>query len=268
MLIKRSCVYILLLFSFLFIVSTVEASSSTAYQDYLFQFDKYRTTFAVYQVALGEFKKYTSLASEQDALDKAKILIAQRNLVARTYLLFLTNALSENPSMPTTDLNLYQSIITNEIAFLDKESTQAPSLSSLTDVEKTSQEFIKHYPILQSGFRQVIIATQLGYLRYFAKKFDSLAAEAQMIITANRSILSDTKRSTLDRWILALSNKRSLYQQKVDGVRTGALQLTGDVADQDRKFTILLQNLSEAKQYLLEGSSFFTEIETALMYDD
>lgn len=265
---KRSCVYILLVCACLFIVSTVKASSATAYQDYLFQFDRYRTTFSTYQVALGEFKKYSSLASEQDALDKAKLLLVQRNLVARTYFLFLTSALSENPSMPATDLTLYQSIITNEIAFLDKESTLAPSLSSLTDVEKTSQEFIKHYPILQSGFRQVIIATQLGYLRYFAKKFDGLAAEAQMIITANKSMLSDTKRSTLDRWILALSNKRSLYQQKVDSVRTGAFQLTGDIEDQDRKFTVLLQNLSEAKQFLQEGSSFFTEIETALMYDD
>ena len=71
--------------------------------------------------------------------------------------------------MPPTELDLYRKIIVNEIAFLDIQTTLAPSLSSLADVEKVSAEFVKHYPIMQSAFRQVIIATQLGYLRYYAK---------------------------------------------------------------------------------------------------
>ena len=109
---------------------------------------------------------------------------------------------------------------------------------------------------MQSAFRQVIIATQLGYLRYYAKKFDAVATSAQALINASRSANTDSKRSTLDRWILALSNKRTLHQQKVDGIRIGAFKLTGDVADQDRKFTLLLQDLYDARQYLVEGASF------------
>lgn len=257
-----------LIFFSLTIATSLYAASPQAYQDFQFQFDVYRQRFGDYRVALGEYKKYSSLASEQDALDKAKILIAQRNQVARAYFLFLNESLTESPSMPPTDLNLYQRIITNEIAFLDQETTLAPSLSSLNDVEKVSQEFIKHYPTMQSAFRQVIVATQLGYLRYFAKQFDAVASHAQALVNANRSAMTDTKRATLDRWVLALSNKRSLYQQKVDSVRIGAFKLTGDVADQDRKFVVLLRDLSDARQYLLEGASFFTEVENALKYDD
>lgn len=244
------------------------ATSPQAYQDFLFQFDIYRQKFSDYRVALGEFKKYSSLSSEQDALNKVKLLIAQRNQVARAYFLFLNESLSENPSMPPTELDLYQKIITNEIAFLDIQTTLAPSLSSLADVDKVSNEFIKHYPIMQSAFRQVIIATQLGYLRYYAKKFDAVATSAQALINTSRSTNTDAKRSTLDRWILALSNKRNLHQQKVDAIRIGAFKLTGDVADQDRKFTLLLQDLYDARQYLVEGASFFTEVENALKYDD
>jgi hypothetical protein len=246
----------------------VHASSPQAYQDYQFQFDMYRQVFSEYRVALGEYKKYGSLGSEQDALNKAKVLIAQRNQVARAYLLFLNEKLGENPSMPPAELELYRKILINEIAFLDAQTTLAPSLSSLADVEKLSQEFIKHYPILQSAFRQIIVATQLGYLRYFAKQFDGVANDGQLLITANRASMTDTKKATLDRWMLALSNKRSLYQQKVDGIRTAAFKLNGDVADQDRKFTVLLRDLSDAKQYLTEGASFFTELENALKYDD
>lgn len=253
---------------FLGVTTFVHASSPQAYQDFQFQFDMYRQRFGEYRVALGEYKKYSSLSSEQDALDKAKQLVAQRNQVARAYFLFLNEKLVENPSMPPAELELYQKIITNEIAFLDQETSLAPSLSSLTDVDKMSQEFIKHYPTMQSAFRQVIINTQLGYLRYFAKQFDTVAAHAQALVNADRPNMSDTKRATLDRWILALSNKRSLYQQKVDGVRTGAFKLNGDVADQDRKFTVLLQDLSAARQYLVEGTGFFTEVETALQYDN
>ncbi|MEK7576987.1 MAG: hypothetical protein AAB492_00025 [Patescibacteria group bacterium] len=268
MVLKQVYIYAVLFFMGLSFASIVKATSPQAYQDFQFQFDIYRQIFGDYRVALGEFKKYSSLASEQMALDKAKQLIGQRNQVARAYFLFLNEKLTENPSMPPAELDLYHKIITNEIAFLDQETSLAPSLSSLADVEKVSQEFIKHYPLMQSAFRQVIIATQLGYLRYFAKQFDTVASEAQALVNANRSAMTDTKRATLDRWILALSNKRSLYQQKVDGVRTGAFKLNGDVADQDRKFIVILQDLTAARQYLIEGSSFFTEVENALRYDD
>lgn len=269
MLVKtRVCTLIFIFFLFFTGATSVNAASPQAYQDYLFQFDIYRQVFGDYRVALGEFKKYNSLASEQDALNKAKLLIAQRNQVARAYFLFLNEKLTESPSMPPAELNLYQKIITNEIAFLDQETTLAPSLSSLADVNKVSEEFIKHYPLMQSAFRQAIIATQLGYLRYFSKQFDIVAAKAQALVNANRSTMTDTKRATLDRWILALSNKRSLHQQKVDGIRTAAFKLTGDVADQDRKFTVILRDLKDAQQYLLEAASFFTEVENALKYDD
>ncbi len=268
MVFKRIFIYAALFILGLSFTSSVKATSVQAYQDFQFQFDIYRQIFGDYRVALGEFKKYGSLSSEQDALEKVKTAVGQRNQVARTYFLFLNEMLTESPSMPPAELDLYQKIITNEIAFLDQETSMAPSLSSLADVEKMSSEFIKHYPILQSSYRQTIIAVQLGYLRYFAKQFDTLASQAQAIVNANRSSMTDTKRATLDRFILALSNKRSLYQQKVDGVRTGTFKLTGDVADQDRKFVVLLQDLSSARQYLGEGSSFITEIEKALTYDD
>ncbi len=265
---KRLFVTLIVLLLSLTLTRPANASSPQAYQDFLFQFDIYRQKFSDYRVALGEFKKYSSLSSEQDALNKVKLLIAQRNQVARAYFLFLNESLSENPSMPPSELDLHRKIIVNEIAFLDVQTTLAPSLSSLADVEKVSAEFIKHYPIMQSAFRQVIIATQLGYLRYYAKKFDAVATSAQALINASRSANTDSKRSTLDRWILALSNKRTLHQQKVDGIRIGAFKLTGDVADQDRKFTLLLQDLYDARQYLVEGASFFTEVENALKYDD
>lgn len=245
----------------------VHATSQQAYQDYQFQFDQYRQRYAEYQIAVTQYKQFNSLASQQDALDKAKLLLAQRSNAAKTYFLFLNEKLSENPGFVTSELTIYRAIITNQIAYLDQNIVLAPSIASLDDAERVSEEFVKNYETMQAAYRQTIAAIELGYLNYFAKKFDELAVNAQALITAARSESSPQKQAVLDRWLLALSNKHSLYQQKSNTIRASIPKITGDVRQQDRLFLQLQTNFGAAKQDLVEASSYLKEIENALKYE-
>lgn len=258
----------LLLVAILFILplGRISAASQTAYQDYVFQFDQYRQLFNNFRIALGQYQQFNSLESQQSALDKAKLAIGQRDVVGRTYLLFLNEKLTENPGLLTSETLLNRTLITNEIAYLDGHSTLVQSISSMDDVEKSSQDFAKHYPLMIAGIRQTVIAIQLGYLNYFATQFDQAAKEAQALIGIARTQVAPAKQAAMDRWLLEISNKRNLYQQKSTAINAAAFKLSGDDMEQSRKFAAIQSDLATARQYLVEGTSFLNELGNALKY--
>lgn len=265
---KNIAAFLLFVFCFLTLPSTrILAASSQAYQDYQFQFDSYRTRLAEFQIAYTQYKQFGSLASQQDALDKVKLLIAQRANAAKTYFLFLNERLNETPALSSGELLVNRAILTNQIAYLDQNIVLAPSISSLDDAGKVSEQFVKNYETMQSGYRQVIASIELGYLNYFAKRFEDLAIKAQALISANRADVTPQKQAVLDRWLLSISNKRSLYQQKANAIRSAIPKLVGDVREQDRLFIQLQSKFGDARQDLIEAASYLKELETALRYD-
>lgn len=246
---------------------SVQATSQQAYQDYQYQFSIYRQRLSDYQVALNQYKQFKSLASQQDVLDKVKLYIAQRGNVAKTYFLFLNERITENPGMIATEKQTYRAILTNQIAFIDQHLVLAPSIASLDDAQSVSEKFEMNYDVMQSAYRQIIGALDLGHLSYFATRFDEAAKHAQALINAGRSDSSPQKQAILDRWLLALSNKHSLFQQKANIVRTTIPKITGDVQQQERIFQQMQSSVNAARQDLVESAAYLKELETALKYD-
>lgn len=246
---------------------SVNASSQQSYRDYQFQFDNYRQRLSDYQIALTQYKQFQSLASQQDTLDKVKLYIAQRDTVAKSYFLFLNEKLSENPGLITSEVAVSRAVLTNQIGFLDQNALLAPSIASLDDAKNVAAKFETNYDLMQSGYRQTIAMIELGYLNYFAKRFDDAAVHAQALITASRSDFAPQKQAELDRWMLSLSNKHSLYQQKANTIRAAIPKITGDVQQQDRLFLQLQTTINAARQDLSEAASYLKELETALTYE-
>lgn len=246
---------------------SARASALSAYQDYQFQFDQYRQRLADFQIAMTQYKQFNSLASQQDALDKVKLLIAQRSNAGKAYFLFLNEKLTENPGIDGSELSIYRTIITNQVGYLDQNMVLAPSIASFDDADRVSEQFVNNYETMQSAYRQTVAGIELGYLNYFAKRFDETALKAQSLINASRADSSPQKQGVLDRWLLTLSNKRSLYQQKASSIRSTIPKLTGDVMEQDRQFSQLQIKFGAAKQDLIEAASYLKELENALKYE-
>lgn len=264
---KQLAGIILLLSLFSFPASFVQASSLQAYQDYQYQFSVYRTRLSDYQIANNQYIQFKSLAAQQDTVEKVKLYIAQRDNVAKTYYLFLNEKITENPGLIDAEKQVYRAILTNQIAFLDQNVVLAPSISSLDDAKSVSEKFVTNYETMQSGYRQIIGALELGYLVYFSDKFDDAATHAQALIAASRPDSSPQKQAILDRWLLALSNKHTLFQQKANTVRSTIPKIIGDVQQQDRVFLQLQSTINAARQDLVEAGSYLKELETALKYE-
>ncbi len=254
---------------FLLLVPLAVASSSQAYRDYLYQFDVYRVNYADFKVAKNEYLKFKTLTSQTTALAKTKAMLAQRDQLLRAYLLLLNEKLYENPGVTDTERNAYLSLTRSEIGFLEQHATLVERIGSLDDAQDTSRELESHYAVLQASMHQTVAGLSLGELNQRVKLFDIALADAKALVETNRRVFPPEKQSTLDRWVLQITNTRSLFTQKVNNIRAFAENLRGgDMDSQSQYFIQIQRGVGEARQYLLDGTSFLGELVTALQYQD
>lgn len=249
------------------LVPHVLATSQQAYQDYLFQFDLYRQKYSEFTVAKNEYLKFKTLTSQTTALEKTIAMLSQRDLLLRAYLLLLNEKLNEDRGLSSIQRTTYQTLLTNEVVFLEGHSQLVGSIGSLEDATETSQQLESHYNILQASMRQTIGGITLGNLAVLAKQFDIALADARALVDTNRGIFTPQKQATIDRWLLQITNVRSLYQQKIEQITVSTRQFTGSNLDvQNRSLFELKKDVGEARQYLLDGSGYLEELIVALRY--
>lgn len=267
---KRSLVVILvIIISLLSFIPNIFASSQQAHTDYLYQYDLYRQSYNDFKVAKNEYEKFNSLVSQTAALEKTKKMLAQRDVLLRSYLLLLNEKLNENKGLDTSDKSLYQTLIQNEVKFLEAHAGLIPAVGSIEDSVDVSKQLESHYTILQTSIRQTIIALGLGGLTSYKQQFDSLYNQAQQLFQSNRLVISPAKQTILERWILQINDKKTLYQRKIDGItQTNNGLSSSDSNEIEKSFQLMQKDLANAKQYLTEGTSYVGEFMNALRYSD
>lgn len=253
------------------LVPLAEASSQQAYQDYLYQFDIYRQDYNNFKVSQNEYFKFQTLTSRQTALSATTAMMSQRDILLKTYLLLLNEKLNESTGISTTDRNYYQSLIQNEIKFLNNHSTLVTSVATIQDSTNVGQQLQDHYNVLRGSMLQIISGISLGNLTGFANDFDKNLADAKALVSINRGIFSSEKQSLLDRWLLQITNTRSLYQSKIDEINLNISKLKvsnssyGSI-DPTQLYAQIKQELGDARQYLLDGSSYTGELVREVRY--
>ncbi len=266
---KTALLLILLAFIFVLPHKQVFASSATSYKDYLYQFDLYRTKQNNFKVARTEYLKYKTLLSETTALDTVKAMLTQQDQLLRSYLLFLNEKLNENTGLSQTEKNLYQTLIQNEVQFLETHAALIPSIGSLADATNVSKQLESHYLVLQISIRQTIIALGQGDLMKLNGEFTTNYDRLKDLAKSNTANFTPEKQSTIDRWLLQIANKQSLFQQKMTQITTANSQIKGTTeADMNTMFVGVQKNLGEAKQYLTEGKSYMQELINLLRYQN
>lgn len=248
-------------------VTFVHADSKQSYTDYLFQFDEYRRMLNEFKVARGEYLKFKTLVSQTTALTKTIAMVSQRDKLLRAYLLFLRERLKENNSITASNKSLYEELINKEVTFLDNHSVLVKDIGSLQDAEVTSKQLSSHYTILQSNIVQTIVGITMGDLTFANQKYSEALSDGEAFITLHRGAYTPEKQATLDRWILQIKNKQSLYAQKMDSIAAMNGQLKSASLDElTTIFQKMRKEMSEAKQYLLEGTAYIGELREALYY--
>ena len=266
---KRLPVVVFVIFLFFTSVGLTYATADQARQDYLFQFDSYRAKYTDFQVAKNEYAKFNTLTAQATALEKTKTMLAQRDLLLRAYLFLLNEKLNEDAGLNAATKQLYKTLISSEVTFLEGHAQLIPAIGSLEDAVHVSRELESHYRVLQVSIRQILIGLSLGQLSILSTLYDKTLRDAQALVVRYGNVFTNQKQETVNRWLLQITNKRTLYQQKLQEIMSANAQLqTTNLQELDRQYAEVTKNIGEARQYLLEGASFLTELTNALKYID
>lgn len=260
---------LIFLFFLLFIPTSIHASSTTAYQEYLQSFDAYRKALSDFKVARAEYLKFNTLTSQQTALEKTKAMLAQRSQLLRTHLLFINEKLNESIAMDPSAKAVYQTLIKNEVTFLNNHIALMDDIGSIQDADGVSKKLSSHYNVLQSNIYQTIVALKLAELTAADAVYTDLFSRCYSLLQTNRSSYTKEKQSILDRWLLQIQNKQDLFKQKTDEItKENASLKSSSVNDITTSYQKIQKLMSEAKQYLSEGTSFMEELTAAMQYAD
>jgi len=249
--------------------SPLFAASDQAYKDYLFSQDQYRQSFSDFSIAKNEYQKFKTLTSESAAISKTQDMLAKRSLLLRSYLLLLKEKLNEAVSMPPQDKTLYLTLIDNEIQFLETHAKFVNSIATIADATKASQQLESHYLILATSIRQIILGLNASRLQILGQRYSESLSSAQTLLQQSRSEFTLDKQLTLDRWFERMSDKRTLFLQKITAISDLKTQLKASrVEDLDTKYADILKQLSQAKQELSEGTRYTQEFLSTIKYKE
>ncbi len=251
------------------VLHPVQATSERAYQDYLYQFDVYRQRYSEFQIAKNEYQKFNTLTAQASAVDKTRLMLAQRDQFLRAYLLLLKEKMDETPAMSGSDKQTYVTLINNEVSFLENHSLLVPSVNSIEDAKRVSGDLENHYLVLHRAIRQTIIGISLGQLTGLIQDYDIALTNSRNLLSANPGAFTLEKQATIDRWVLQITNKRTLFQKKFDQiVATNNTLRTSSIQELNQKFGDMQRLVGEARQEVIDGSSYMKELVNTLRYKD
>jgi len=245
------------------------ASSATAYQDYIYQFDQYRLALNNFTVAKGEYMQYQTLLSQTTALDTVKTMMAARTQLFRAYLSFLNEKFNENKGLTVSDKEVYQRLLQNEMTFLQAHQQKISSINSISDATDISGQLQTHMPTLGITMRKSIVELSLGNMMAHNKIYKSLFDALLSITDSNKPKVTPEKQAIIDRWLVQINSKQSLFLQKTEAIITAnnAIKGTAD-RDLDDQLRTIQKDLLDAKQYLVDGTGYIQELITLLGYQD
>ena len=239
----------------------VRADSEQAYKDYTYQFDLYRKAYAEFTVAKNEYEKYQTLTSQATALEKTRSMMKQRDELLRTYLLLLNEKLNEDTGLDSTQRGLYQTLLRNEVTFLENHTKLIDATGSLTDADTVSKQLEQRNLTSQGAIRQILIALGLGQLQVLQKQYDAAVTDVRTFISSHGNEFSTAQQATIDRWLLQVTNKENLFQQKIDTIQQQNAQLKGKNTEEiNRKFQSIQTILRDARLDLIDGTNFLNEL--------
>ncbi len=264
----KSVLFVLVsLFIAFFSPQPVSADSAQAYQDYIYQLDQYRNANNEYKIAKNEYDKFKTLTSETAALEKAINMMQWRDILLRSYLIYLNEKMKESPGIEDADRALYQTLIDNENTFLLTHSELIPSVASIKDATKVSQQLESHYLVLQTSVRQIILGIGMGKLNYLSQQVQQATLDAGSILAESRPYITSSSQSVADRWSVSINGKQLLYTQKMNQVRTEISSLDErDVRQLDLTVAKIQKEMGEARTYLSEAVSYIQELMNILLY--
>ncbi|MEK7166727.1 MAG: hypothetical protein AAB874_08010 [Patescibacteria group bacterium] len=240
------------------IKTPAKADFQSDYQGFLKTYDSYRSAHTQYLTTKNQYLQYGTLTAQNEALIAVKNFLSQRNGVLLSFISLLR--------LKNADQS-YATLLNEEEVFLLGHQNRIPSVSTLDDSVRISQEAESRDNTFQTVSRKIAATIIISKVESLYLRYQLLDGEAQHLIQILKTQGKDTAR--LERWVLDAKNKALLAEQKLFEARNKTDVLSGFGVDQLSKSYINVQfTIFEAKQYITEALAFMTELKESIKYGD
>jgi hypothetical protein len=225
-----------------------------ARDDYLFQYANYTEAHKAYETAKEAYKKFGTIASQQEAIEKTKQVLLLRAEVLRTYLQMLKVRLNGQRYLDEALRSSQFGKIEATQAFLNTHKENITKTKSVYGVNDESQRLEREAEAIQS-------------LAYESLAF-ILIGEAQGLEVRTRNLLDDTLRQ-VEKENQAVEEGASDTRRKLTNARVGIDRTTtkilsldkGKVNDVIRAYKDVQKEMETVKTSLNEAALLIEEIE-------
>lgn len=247
----------------------VQASSNTAYQDFVYQFDLYRNIYNEFSIAKNEYEKYQSLSSKQSAIDKTREMLTQRAETLRVYILLLIERLGEDQGLSSSAKLHYNELLAEELQFLinHKENTKTPQ--TIESAEQISATLESHDTSLQTTIRQVIVGISIGQLNSVYEEYRQNLSNLRTVVETYADRLTPSRLSIAGSWIEQIENNGSAFQESIQLIQTSSDTLSEtNTRTLNEAYRTMQKQLADAKILLVLGTSYMKELVILLQYKE
>jgi len=188
--------------------SPTQTEEERANQDYLFQFSSYTEAHQAYITAKEAYQKFGTITSQQEAVQKTKIVLILRAEVIRTYLQRLKLRLIAQRELDSIQRESQVGKLEATQAFLETHKQNIDKIKNLAEVNTESSRFEREMPATNE-------------LSYETLSF-ILIGEAQGLEVSTRNLLEETIQSLGNPSSRAFEEGVSEIRRKLTAVRVNA----------------------------------------------
>lgn len=237
---------------------TQEFVFNRAFNDYVYNYNLYRSTHLGYITAKSEYQSYNTLTSKTKALEATRKMLLQRAKAFETYLTSLRMKLKEETGVSTYKQSLYFLKLDDEVTWLKQHQSFLTTPSTIEDLIKESRKLENRYPSTSVINYQALGVVLEGKEIYLREEVEELIDLVEKKINEIKASGEDTQ--IMERWLIEAKQKIVLSQQKQAEAETILSSMepkdTGKAKDYDQARHLL----TESNQYLKEAVSFLKEI--------
>lgn len=251
------CFLVFLFFSFS-VASAQDFDFNRALQDYLYNYNLYRSAHIGYVSAKSEYLTYKTLSAQTRALEATRKMLDSRAQALKTYLTALRMKLKETTGVTNYQQNLQYLKLDNEVTWLNLHQEALPSPGTIEDLIKISSELEKRYSSIEVLSYQTLGTILGGKENDLREKINDQVSKTENKIEEIKAAGEDV--SLLERWLIEIKQKITRSEEKQREAEQILISMKSNERDKKKIFDKAQLTFEESNQYLKEAVSNLYEI--------
>lgn len=230
-----------------------------AYQDFVFNFDKYRAAHDEYELARSQYLQSNTLASQANAQEKTYNMLFDRDEALKTYLTMLRMRLGAAVGVSHDRREFLFTRIDREYTWFDDHQSNLSSAASLADQVADSSEAKSQYDkTTEVLIYDVLTDIAIGKTYFLRQKQQSLIFNFESKLAQIRTD-GETDTAQIERWLIETKNRITRSEEKEADILKQQLEIPKSKA-RSQLFNQIQLRVNESLQYLKEANDFLLEI--------